>query len=39
MREHRVLDPIDELSISEYREVQHIAVVNYKFSVAADVTR
>jgi len=39
MREHRILDPIDELPISEYREVQHIAVVNYKFSVAADVTR
>ena len=39
MREHRILDPIDELPISEYREVQHIAVVNYKFSIATNVTR
>jgi len=39
MREHRVLDPRNELPISEYREVLHIAVVNYKFSIAADVTR
>jgi hypothetical protein len=39
MREHRVLDPIDELPISEYRELQHIAVVNYKFGKDTNLKR
>jgi len=39
IKEHIVLDPFDELPIAEYREVLHLAVVNYKFSIAANATR
>ncbi len=39
IKEQIVLDPFDELPIAEYRDVLHIAVVNYKFSIAANATR
>jgi len=39
MREHRVIDPMDELPIPEYREVQHVAIVNYKLSVEANLIK